>query len=176
MSSWVPGTRNDTRRCRPGCQAPRTTRARTQAIARRGLDGSGAGRRRFGRARQRKAEAARLRLAALRRVGLGRRRGGGRREDALLRLAVEQPQELVAVDGLDLEQDLRQPVQRLDVVAEHLAGGVVRLLDDPADLVVDLARDLLRVVGLVAELAPEERLVVAAAERARAELVAHAPA
>ncbi len=51
--------------------------------------------------------------------------------------------------------------------------GLVRLLDHAADLVVDLARDLVRVVGLVAHLAAEERLVLVAAEHARAELLAH---
>ncbi|MDQ3849159.1 MAG: ATP-dependent zinc metalloprotease FtsH, partial [Actinomycetota bacterium] len=51
-----------------------------------------------------------------------------------------------------------------------LAGGVeARGLDDAADLVVDLARDLVGVVGLGAELAAEERLAVVVAEHARAE-------
>ena len=50
---------------------------------------------------------------------------------------------------------------------------LVALLDDAPDLVVDLARDLLGVVGLVAHLAAEERHVVVAAEHARAELLAH---
>jgi hypothetical protein len=52
----------------------------------------------------------------------------------------------------------------------------VGVLDDAPDLVVDLPRDLLRVVGLLGELAAEERLVVAAAQGARPELVAHAEA
>ena len=50
---------------------------------------------------------------------------------------------------------------------------LVRLFDHPADLVVDLARDLVRVVGLVAHLAAEERHALVAAEHARAELLAH---
>jgi hypothetical protein len=51
------------------------------------------------------------------------------------------------------------------VLAQCGAGAVVGLLDDPADLVVDLARDLLRVVRLLRVLAAEEGLVVRAAER-----------
>src|SRR5215210_7095965 len=46
------------------------------------------------------------------------------------------------------------------------------VLDDAADLIVDLARDLLGVVGFGAHLATEERHVVVAAENARAELLA----
>ena len=64
----------------------------------------------------------------------------------------------------------------LHVLAQHRERELVRLLDHAADLVVDLARDLLRVVGLGAVVAAEERLVVAAAEHARAELLAHAEA
>ena len=52
----------------------------------------------------------------------------------------------------------------------------MRLLDHAPDLVVDLARHLVGVVGLGAELAPHEGLVVRAAEDARAELLAHAEA
>ena len=46
-------------------------------------------------------------------------------------------------------------------------------LDHAADLVVDLLRDLVRVVGLGAHVAPEERELVGAAEDARAELLGH---
>mgnify|MGYP000915167492 CR=1 FL=1 len=53
-------------------------------------------------------------------------------------------------------------------------GALVRGLHDAADLVVDLAGDLVRVVRLRRELAAEERLAVVVAEHARAELVAHA--
>jgi len=42
----------------------------------------------------------------------------------------------------------------------------VRALDDAADLVVDLARDLVRVVRLGRELAAQERLAVVVAEHA----------
>ena len=42
---------------------------------------------------------------------------------------------------------LREAVEVLAAVAQHLTRGLVRLLDDAADLVVDLARDLVRVVG-----------------------------
>ena len=52
----------------------------------------------------------------------------------------------------------------------------MRALDDAADLVVDLARDLVGVVRLGRELAAQERLAVVVAEHARAELLAHAEA
>ena len=47
------------------------------------------------------------------------------------------------------------------------------VLDDAADLVVDLARDLVGVVGLGGELAAEERLAAVVAEDARAEALGH---
>ena len=46
-------------------------------------------------------------------------------------------------------------------------------LDDAADLVVDLAGDLVRVVGLGGELAAEEGLAAVVAEDARAEALGH---
>ena len=55
---------------------------------------------------------------------------------------------------------------------QHVLGDLVRRLDDAPDLVVDLARDLVGVVGLGGELAAEERLAVVVAEDARAELLA----
>ena len=98
------------------------------------------------------------------------------REHLLLGLAGEQALELVLVDRLALDQDRRDLVQIVHVLAEHLDGELVRLLDHAPDLVVDLARDLLGVVGLLAHLAAEERHVVVAPEHARAELLAHAEA
>jgi len=64
---------------------------------------------------------------------------GLRREDGIFALAGEQAFELVLVDRLALDEDLRDPVQVVDVVEQHLAGDVVPFLDDPTDLVVDLA-------------------------------------
>ena len=59
------------------------------------------------------------------------------------------------------------------MLAEHARCRVVRLLDHAADLVVDLACDLLGVVRSGAHVTAEERHVVVAAEHARAELLAH---
>ena len=61
-------------------------------------------------------------------------------------------------------------VERLAMLAEDVLRALVRGLDDAADLVVDLARDLVGVVGLGGELAAQERLAVVVAEHARAEL------
>src|SRR5688572_27608737 len=104
---------------------------------------------------------------------------GGRRvgaEDLFLGLAGEQRLELLALDRLALEQQLGDVGERLAVLGEDVLGLLVGALDDAADLVVDLARDLVGVVGLGGELAPEERLPVVVAEYARAELLAHAEA
>ena len=73
--------------------------------------------------------------------------GSGGSEDLVRGLAGQQRLELLALDRLVLEQQLREPVEVVAAVAQDLAGGLVRLLDDPPDLVVDLARDLVRVVG-----------------------------
>ena len=62
------------------------------------------------------------------------------------------------------------------MVAQHLLRGHVRLLDHAPDLVVDLARHFVRVVGFGAVLTPHEGLVVRPAENARAQLLAHAEA
>ena len=67
-------------------------------------------------------------------------------------------------------------VELLAVLDQDVLGLLVRGLDDAADLVVDLARDLVGVVGLGRELAAQERLPVVVAEHARAELLAHAEA
>ena len=120
--------------------------------------------------RERPATGSRLRSGSA--LGLGLRLVLGR-EDGVLALAGEQALELVLVDRLALDQDLRDAVQVVEVLAEHARRELVAVLDDAADLVVDLARDLVRVVGLVAHLAAEERHVVVAAEHARAELLAH---
>src|SRR5215218_1706177 len=98
------------------------------------------------------------------------------REDRLLPLPGGQPLELILVDRLALDEDRRDPVQLLHVLLEHTCRAVVRLLDDAADLLVDLARNLVRIVGLVTHLTAEERHVLVAAEHTRAELLAHAVA
>src|SRR6187402_2875432 len=141
--------------------------------ARAALGGGRVGRRLHRRAGQRPGRRPEERL--LLRVGLlGRRRGRLLGEDRLLGLPLEQTLELALVDRLALDEDRRQLVELGHVLAEHRRRLVVRLLDHPADLVVDLLRDLLRVVRLGAHLTAEERHVVVAAEHAGAELLAHA--
>src|SRR5215210_3169671 len=161
--------------CTPVPAARRSPRgpAQNEALALRGF-----GRRRLhGRARQR--ERPRLRRAPLLLLGgalVARRRRRLVAEDDLLRLALEQPDELVLVDRLALDQDARDPVEVLQVLLERAAGERMRLLDHAPDLVVDLARDLLGVVGLRGHLAAQEGHVLVAAEDARPELFAHAVA
>jgi hypothetical protein len=92
-------------------------------------------------------------------IGLLRLRGCLVREDRALVLARQQALELIPVDRLALDQDVRDLVQLVHVRAKHGERELVRLLDHAADLVVDLARDLLRVVGLGAIVAAEEGLV-----------------
>ena len=76
----------------------------------------------------------------------------------------------VLLDRLALDEDLGDRLELLAVLGEDVLRPLVRGLDDAADLVVDLARDLVGVVGLGGELAAEERLAVVVAEHARAEL------
>src|SRR5438105_15079848 len=152
----------------------RTTFRRIPALA-----GGGFGRRRLQRSpgrgerpRRRLREALSVRL----RLRLGLRGLRLLDEHVLLGLAREQPLELLLVDRLALDEDRGDSVQVVHVLLEHLPRRVVPVLDHAPDLVVDLARDLLRVVGLVAHLAAEERHVAVVAEHARAELLAHAVA
>src|SRR5690242_13424747 len=73
-------------------------------------------------------------------------------EDLALGLAVEEGDELVGVDRLALEQDLGDPIEVLAAIGEEIFGRLVGGLDDAADLIVDLARDLVRIVGFGGEL------------------------
>src|SRR6266516_7598923 len=67
-------------------------------------------------------------------------------EDGRLVLACGEPLELIAVDRLALDEDLGDAVELLHVLAEYGERELVCFLDHAADLVVDLARDLLGVV------------------------------
>src|SRR6185369_12755713 len=117
-----------------------------------------------------------LRRAAL--VGTGDRSRRRRRHLAriararqrLQLLAVQQAVHLVAVDGLALEQRLRQQVQLVEILAQQPERLLVRLLDDVAHLGVDEQRGLLAVVLAARDLLAEEDHVLALAERERAEL------
>src|SRR4051794_9750604 len=97
-------------------------------------------------------------------------------EDLLLGLAGEQRLELLLLDRLALDEDLGDDLERVLVVGEDVLGALVRALDDPPDLVVDLPGDLVGVVGLGRELAAQERLAVVVTEDARAEPLTHAEA
>src|SRR5712664_3996092 len=104
------------------------------------------GRRRLhGRPGDRERPGLRFGLALLLALGLGLRLGGRGllREDRFLVLAGEQTLELVLVDRLALDQYQRELVQVVAVLLEDLRRSHVRFLDHAADLVVDLARDLL---------------------------------
>src|SRR5215208_1872543 len=94
-------------------------------------------------------------------------------EDLLLGGAVEELRELLGVYRLALEQDLGDRIEDLAPLDQDVLGSLVGLLDDAADLVVDLARDLIRIVGLRGELASEERLPPVMAEDARPEALGH---
>src|SRR4051794_5452717 len=91
-----------------------------------------------------------LRLALLRRRQLGRLRDDRlvRAEHVALSLAVEQLEELVALDRLATQEDLRGVGELLAVLLEDRPRELVRLLDDAADLAVDLAGHVVGVVGL----------------------------
>src|SRR3954453_21698120 len=92
----------------------------------RSLGASGPGLRRLHRG-ARERERLRLRDAAAL-LGLRRllRRSGLRvGEDVVLRVSREQPNELVLVDRLALDEDPRDPVQVVHVLLEHAAGEVV---------------------------------------------------
>src|SRR6185437_5859765 len=95
-------------------------------------------------------------------------------EDFLLVLAVEQCLELLLLDRLALDEDLGDLCQVVFVLGEDRLGAMVGRLDDAAHLVVDLARDLIGVVGLGGELPAEEGLAMLVAEHARPQLVGHA--
>src|SRR5579875_1524922 len=85
----------------------------------------------------------------------------------------EDLENLLARQGLLVEQLEHEVVQHVAVLDEHLPRLVVRGLDEPPDLVVDRGGDLLGVVPGVPHLPAEERLTVTGAELARAKPVAH---
>src|SRR5579875_3546116 len=103
-------------------------------------------------------------------LGRGRHLGA---EHLLLGLPLKQRLELLLLDRLALDQDLRQLLERVAVGGEDLLGLHVRGLDHPPDLIIDLARDLIGVVGLGRELAPQERLPVIVPEHPRPQLLRH---
>src|ERR1700684_3457758 len=95
--------------------------------------------------------------------GLGSRLGGRRRllvvvEDFVAAFAFEQGLELLGVDRLALEQQLRDLLELGALFAQQALRGLVGALDHAADLVIDLASDLVGVIRLGGEFATEEPL------------------
>src|SRR5215813_3424272 len=82
---------------------------------------------------------------------------------------------LLAVEGLALEQGTRQCVELLDVLLEDLLGAARGVHDDPLDLAVDQKGGLLAVVLLPGHLAAEEDVLLVLAKGERTELVRYAP-
>ena len=78
------------------------------------------------------------------------------------------------VDGLLGHELLGKGHEAVAVGRQDLRRSLVRLVDDRPDLLVDLLRDLVAVVALLADLSAEEDQLVALPEGQRAELVAHA--
>src|SRR5207245_11761036 len=68
---------------------------------------------------------------------------------------------VVAFHGLDFLEMLGQRDEVLPAVDQDLAGPLVGHVDDALHFGVDLRRDLLRVVALLAEVAPEEAPLLA---------------
>src|SRR5581483_6423962 len=104
----------------------------------------------------------------------GRFRQAGRLGRELLVLA-EQPRHIVALDRLVLDQLAGHAVQDVPIFGDDAVRDFLGALDQPPNLVVDLLGDLLRVVALLGDLAAEENELLLAAERARAEPLAHTP-
>src|SRR3990170_7640593 len=103
-------------------------------------------------------------LLDLRRLFLGLIRLG-RRELADGRL--EQARQVIALDRLHFFDAGDHLFELVAVLGEDLLGGVVGLVDDAADLLVDLLGDLLAVVALLGDLAAEKDHLLLAAEAAR---------
>src|SRR2546425_9013306 len=93
----------------------------------------------------------------------------------LERPRAEDARDLLAVEGLALEQRAGEGVQLLDVLLDDLAGAGGALHHDPRDLGGDDERGLLAVVLRTRHLAPEEDVLLVLAEGPRPELVGHAP-
>src|SRR5205823_699717 len=82
--------------------------------------------------------------------------------------------DLGRVERLLLNERGRETVEGLAMGDEDVDGLGVGLVDELADLGVDLARDLVGVVRLVPELTAEEHLAVLVAQLLRPDLLAHA--
>src|SRR2546426_3968561 len=83
--------------------------------------------------------------------------------------------DLLAVEGLSLEQRARQRVKLLDVLLEDLPGAARRFHHDPLDLGVDEEGGVLAVVFRPGDLAAEEDVLFVLPEGEWPEPVRHAP-
>src|SRR5436309_15342980 len=83
--------------------------------------------------------------------------------------------DLLAVEGLPLEQRARQRVKLLDVLLEDLLGAARRLHHDPLDLGVDEEGGVLAVIVRPGDLAAEKDVLLVLPEREWPEPVRHAP-
>src|SRR5450756_3200590 len=94
--------------------------------------------------------------------------------DRLLRGQVaEERFELGGVERLPLNELRGARVELVTVTGQDVLGPGVRGVDDRPDLVVDLPRDIVRVVALLADATAQEDHLVVLAERERPELLAH---
>src|SRR5713226_1985469 len=93
----------------------------------------------------------------------------------LERAGAEDARDLLAVEGLALEQRAGERVELLDVLPEDLPGAGGGVHHDALDLRVDEERGGFAVVLGPSHLAPEEDVLLVLAEGERAELVGHAP-
>src|SRR6266542_6451030 len=82
--------------------------------------------------------------------------------------AGEECLELLALDRLLLDEERRQPVEDGALRGERLARTLVGVVDDLADLGIDLCSDLIGVVALLADLAAQEDHLLLAAKGERA--------
>src|SRR3972149_1155334 len=93
----------------------------------------------------------------------------------LERAGAEDARDLLAVEGLALEERPGEGVELLEVLLEDLARAGGALEDDALDLGVDGERGLLAVVLLAGDLPSEEDVLLVLAERERPEPVGHPP-
>src|SRR5882672_1471310 len=112
---------------------------------------------------------------------MARRRGKSSREPLRGRAGLlegagtENASDLLAVEGLALEQSTGQRVKLLDVLLENLPGATRAFHHDPLDLGVDEEGGLFAVVLLPDHLAAEEDVLLVLPEGQGPELVRHAP-
>ena len=85
-------------------------------------------------------------------------RGSAVARDVVHGVLLDQALQVIGVYGLVLDQLGGELVQQLTITNQYVLGGVVGLIDDPADLLVYLEGDLIRVVRLVVEVAAHENL------------------